>query len=320
MEEVCINPLVSICVPAHNAERFLSATLHCLLAQEYPFFEIIIVNDHSTDRTKEIIFGLNSPKIKYFVSTKRGAASARNDAYKHSSGDLVIFFDADDLVEPNFIAEQVRFWQARDNRAVILSQWGRFYKEDVSDFKIESEEIKSPMDLRGWIVKYWTLNSQMTVPARALIPRNVIERAGGWDENLSLNDDFEFYTRIFGYAERVYVNPNCVLKYRSGINGLSQQKKDEDKQRAQFLSITKATGFVLDRYDDAEVKLGCANVLQAFVYECYPLLPGLTAKAELEIERLGGSDLAFEAGGLTDKFRLLLGWKWTKRLKHFASR
>jgi glycosyltransferase involved in cell wall biosynthesis len=319
MEEVCLNPLVSICIPAHNAEKYLNRTINVLLSQNYPNVEIVIVNDHSTDKTGKIIADYNNPKIKSANTTKRGAASARNEAYKYSKGELIIFFDADDLVDVNFISEQVKFWQSKRSNSIIMSRWGRFYNEDASDFILEPEETDIAMDLRSWVIKYWTEVGQMTIPARILIPRQILEQAGAWNEELSLNDDFEFYTRLFGFAKQIFVNPNCALHYRSGVNGLSQQKKSEEKQKAQFLSISLATAFVLKRYQDTKVRLACANILQSFVYECYPMLPTAIKNAQGKIKDLGGSKLKFQAGGITRMLVTIFDWKTAKRIKQFIS-
>ena len=316
MGTIHLEPLVSICIPAHNAQKYLPATLKALAAQDYLRIEIIVVDDHSTDKTKSIIEDFPGTVIILIAAERRGAAAARNIAFKHSKGELIIFFDSDDLVEPNFISQQVKFWKSATPDSLIVSRWGRFYTENAADFKLEDEQSDLRMNLRDWVVNYWTNISQMTIPARVLIPRNIIIQAGGWNEELSLNDDFEFYTRLFSHAEQLLINPDAVVKYRSGINGLSQQKQSKEKQIAQFQSIILATTIVLQKYQDPAVKLACANILQAYVYECYPMLPKLTAKAQLIIDELGGSNLPFIAGGLTKLLKNILGWRQTKRIKY----
>lgn len=316
MEEICLNPLVSICVPAHNAQTHLIATLNSLSHQNYPNFEIIIVDDHSTDDTTTIIRNFGNPSIKMVCAPSYGAAAARNEAFKNSNGELILFFDADDLIDEDYLSKQVCFWKKQTKNTIVLSSWGRFYELDASDFKIQNENLNEPMKLKEWVLNYWMTNSQMTIPGRILIPRSIIDRAGGWNEELTLNDDLEFYTRLFSYADRIIINPYSLLKYRSGINGLSQQKKAIDKQLAQYKSIYLATERVLQLYpNDKEIELACANIYQAYIYECYPLLPELIKKAQLKIQELGGSNLYFEAGGLTKILKNFVGWRYAKKIK-----
>jgi glycosyltransferase involved in cell wall biosynthesis len=316
MEKICLNPLVSFCVPAHNAQTYLLATLNALCNQNYPNFEIIIVDDHSTDDTATIIKDFENSHIKLINAPNNGAAAARNEALKNSSGDLILFFDADDLIEYDYLSKQVEFWKKQPKNTIILSKWGRFYSSDATDFKIEYEQDNGPMTLKEWVINYWTNNSQMTIPGRVLIPRNIIKKAGGWNEELSLNDDLEFYTRLFSYTECIIINPNTALKYRSGINGLSQQKRDAKKQLAQYNSISLATVNVLSLYpEDKQIELACANMFQAFIYECYPLLPRFIKKSQIKIKQLGGSSVTFQAGGLTKILQYSLGWRFIKRIK-----
>lgn len=317
MEKICVNPLVSICVPAHNAQKYLQATLNALCNQSYSNYEIIIVDDHSTDDTSTIIKNYKNPHIKLFGTHNYGAAAARNVAFKHSKGELILFFDADDLVDNNYIKRQVEFYLEQPKNTIVLSRWGRFYSSDANDFKIQDEHVNGPITLKEWVLNFWSTNSQMTIPGRALIPRKIIKKAGDWKEELSLNDDFEFYTRLFSYAEQIIINPNAVLKYRSGINGLSQQKRDKNKQIAQYHSISLATEIVLALYPEQAIKLACANIYQSFVYECYPLNRPLIKLAENKIRYLGGSNVVFQTGGYTKFLVFYLGWKLTKILKNF---
>src|SRR5690242_13877554 len=96
------DPLVSICIPAFNADKYITATIQALLNQTYGNIEIIIVDDASSDKTINEIKKFDNSKIFYYNNKKKGAASARNYAILHSKGDYVVFFDADDLASSNF--------------------------------------------------------------------------------------------------------------------------------------------------------------------------------------------------------------------------
>src|SRR5689334_17934365 len=118
-------PLISFCIPVHNAENYLEETLQSVLDQDYSNIEIICVDDHSTDNSVNILKKF-SPRIKFFVAKKFGAAAARNVAFEKSNGDYIVFFDADDLIQRNYNSTQLS--RIIDKDSVAICTWGRFYQ------------------------------------------------------------------------------------------------------------------------------------------------------------------------------------------------
>ena len=100
-------PLVSILVPAFNAQEWIADTLHSAIAQTWENKEIIIVNDGSTDQTVAIARKFESESVRIITQKKQGAAAARNKAFSLSRGDYIQWLDADDLLSPDKIARQV---------------------------------------------------------------------------------------------------------------------------------------------------------------------------------------------------------------------
>src|ERR1044071_8840378 len=94
-------PLVSICMPAYNAAKYIDATLESILNQTYENIEIIVVNDGSTDGTKEILTKYSHrDNIRILHTENRGQCVAANKAYEQASGEYIKFFDADDIMSP----------------------------------------------------------------------------------------------------------------------------------------------------------------------------------------------------------------------------
>ncbi|MCX3263644.1 glycosyltransferase family 2 protein [Pedobacter agri] len=311
------NALVSICIPCYNSASYLHDTLSCLLHQTHQAIEIIIIDDNSNDESLKIIseFAFYDNRIKFELTTKKGASSARNQAYSQSKGAYIIFFDADDWIPKNFIASQLA--TLKSDNEVVVAKWGRFEKNELSTIKTDEYQIERDLTFEEWIVAYWNNNSNMTCPGRILIPRNQIELSGLWDEDLTLNDDFPFYMRLFCNSSSIRFNKETLFHYRSGINGLSS-KNDTLSNISFFQSIKRCVDVALEKFKhNKNVALACANLWQNFIYEVYPNQSDLLKSATKQIQLLGGSDYPFPAGGVTRILNYIIGWKIVSRLKHF---
>lgn len=109
------NPKISIVTPTYNNERFIAETIDSVLSQTYKNFELIIVDDNSSDNTVEIVSGYDDKRIVLVKnSTNFGAAYSRNIAIKKSTGDYIAFLDGDDLWDPNKLKEQLDFMQTNN--------------------------------------------------------------------------------------------------------------------------------------------------------------------------------------------------------------
>lgn len=99
--------LVSIIIPCYNASEYIAKTLSSVVNQTHLEYEIIIVDDGSTDNSKEIILKSDSLKTKYFFKENEGVSKARNYGFTKSNGEFVLFLDADDLLNPNFLKDRI---------------------------------------------------------------------------------------------------------------------------------------------------------------------------------------------------------------------
>lgn len=105
--------LVSIITPTYNCGRFIAETIECVLAQTYQNWEMLIVDDCSTDNTAQVVRQYNDPRIKYHcLKQNSGAAVARNEALKMAKGRWIAFLDSDDLWAPNKLERQIEFMLA----------------------------------------------------------------------------------------------------------------------------------------------------------------------------------------------------------------
>ena len=103
----CHKSLVSIIVPAYNASPFIRETIQSVFDQTYKLWELIVINDGSTDNTAEIVNSFNDDRIKCITQLNSGVAAARNKGLLYVKGEFVVFFDADDLMTADFLSERV---------------------------------------------------------------------------------------------------------------------------------------------------------------------------------------------------------------------
>ncbi len=121
-------PLVSILIPAYNAQEWIGETIRSALAQTWPRKEIIVVDDGSTDRTLDVARQFESADVKVVAHANQGAAAARNTAYSLSQGDFIQWLDADDLLSPDKIEGQMQVAnQVASKRVLLSSGWVHFH-------------------------------------------------------------------------------------------------------------------------------------------------------------------------------------------------
>src|SRR6266849_561888 len=122
--------LVSIVMPAYNAEKRIAESIRSVLDQTYPNWELIVVDDGSTDRTADVVRGFVSSdsRIKYIFQPNGGQASARNTGVRNSGGDLTAFLDADDLWLPAKLGLQVKAME--ETNADVVSSSGFVFGEE----------------------------------------------------------------------------------------------------------------------------------------------------------------------------------------------
>src|SRR5438477_3921735 len=208
-----MEPLVSILIPAYNAERWIADTIRSALAQTWPRREIIIVDDGSRDQTLQVAQQFASKNVSVVAQENQGASTARNKAFELCQGDYIQWLDADDLLTPDKIAKQVEASDRYKSESTLFScAWGRFYyRTDKANFAPTSLWCDlSPLD---WLIHKMGHNLHMP-PATWLVPRKLTQTAGPWDSRLSLDDDGEYFCRVILASDAVRFVPDVKVFYR----------------------------------------------------------------------------------------------------------
>jgi glycosyltransferase involved in cell wall biosynthesis len=313
-----VKPLVSILVPCYNAEPWVAQTLRSALAQTWPRTEVIVVDDGSRDRSREAVRPFASARLKLICQENRGASAARNRALAEAQGDFIQFLDADDLLAPDKLEVQLRRLGEAGPDCVAACRWGRFHDDPAAAWFVP-EPFWTDLAPVDWLVSCWERVSMMH-PAAWLLPRGVADRAGPWDERLSLNDDGEYFSRVVLASSRVCFCPGAVTYYRSGIPSSLCNARSPAAWASAYLSSWLSAAALLRREDNPRARRACARQFQSFIYAAYPEAPSLIRKAQERVRQLGGGDLPCPGG---PRFRLvaaLLGWRGAKWLQHLSRR
>jgi glycosyltransferase involved in cell wall biosynthesis len=309
------DPLVSIIIAAYNAERFLVDAVQSVLSQTWKRTEVIVVDDGSTDGTLQVARSFRCARVNVLTGEHCGQPSAANRGFLLSQGDLIKFFDADDVLSPNFIELQIGRLQGQSD-VVATATYRRFY-DSPAKAGLPCEVIRADLHGLDWLVQAFGSDSMLALPLW-LIPRSVFDRSGLWDERLSLEADYEFITRVLLNVKEVRFTPGATYYYRCGLpESLSQQTTRQMVESA-ALSVTLITQHLLGADDSPSMRRLCANLFQGFIYTHYPEQPELAERMALRVRDLGGSDLAPTGPPSFRVLRRLIGWRFARRLERYA--
>lgn len=303
-------PLVSILIPAYNAESWVSDTIRSALGQTWPASEIIVVDDGSTDGTLAAARRFESNEVRVVTQPNEGAAAARNKAFSLSRGDYIQWLDADDLLSPDKVAHQMRAaGRATDKRTLFSSPWA-FFRSRPAKAKFIPTLLWADLDPTEWLTRKWEGNLHMQT-ATWLVSRKLTEAAGPWDTRLLGDDDGEYFSRVINASNGIRFVPQSRVYYRiTPMGRLSYIGRSDKKMEAQFLGMKLQIGYLRAREDSARVRAACVNYLQTWLPNFYPNRPDLVEEAQ---------QLAASLGGRLALPRASWKYAWIEKLFGFAA-
>ncbi len=298
-----MKPLVSILIPAYNAQEWIGYTLQSAVAQTWPRKEIIILDDGSTDETAEIARRFASRGVTVVSTRNGGLSAALNCAYKHSQGDYLQFLDADDLLAPDKIERQLAALTASDSKRILLSsQWAPFYYRTRHARFVRNSvwEDLSPVE---WLLR--KLGENLHMPnATWLVSRELAEAAGPWDEDLQYDQDGDYFARVLLASERTRFVPETGIFYRvTDTNRISYIGNSDKKKESLLRSMKLHIQYLRSLEDSERVRKACVTYLQNWYHNFYPERPDLVE----ELQRMAG-----ELNGHLEEPHLRWKYAWMK--------
>jgi glycosyltransferase involved in cell wall biosynthesis len=306
-----MQPLVSILIPAYNAEKWISDSIQSALAQTYPNKEIIIVDDGSSDRTLEIAGSFASDRVKVVTQKNQGAAAARNKAYSLCRGDYIQWLDADDLLSPDKIFNQMKAAeQAHDTYVLFSCGWGRFYYRPNSA-KFIPNALWSDLPPVEWLLRKFEGNGYLAMQtATWLVSRELTEAVGPWNTELLGDDDGEYFCRAVVRSHAIRFVPEAkVFQRNTDSNRLSYIGKSKKKLDAQIRGMRLQINYLRAVKDDERARAACVAYVQAWLPYFYPNYPEVVTEMEQLAHSLGGK---LKTPKLSWKYvwiQKILGWQ-----------
>ena len=300
-----MKPLVSILIPAYNAEAWIAETIGSATGQTWPRKEVIVVDDGSRDLTLAIARRFSSKEVLVVTQKNQGAASARNHALSLSQGDFIQWLDADDLLSPDKVEKQIEAAaEGGNNRTLLSSGWGYFaYRSERAEFTPTSLWCDlSPVE---WLLRRMREKLFMQT-ATWLTSRELAQAAGPWDVRLLSDDDGEYFCRVILASDGIRFVPGPKVYYRiTPSSRLSHVGMSDKKKDALLLSMQLHVEHIRSLEDSDRVKAACLIYLQNWLHHFYPERPDLVAELE---------KLAVSLGGKLQVPRLRWKYAWIKPL------
>ena len=209
-----INQNISVIIPTYNRAHLIAKAISSVLDQTYHDFELIVVDDGSTDNTMEVINGFNDPRIRYIRHDKnKGAAAARNTGIKAAIGSYIAFQDSDDEWLPDKLEKQLQaFNDASPKVGVVYSGVWRIVEGNKIIYTGYPDKKKEDGDLHYSLLKKGTIYLQS-----AMIKKECFDKAGMFDEEIPAAEDWELWIRISKYYHFKYVKePLTQIYYTPG--------------------------------------------------------------------------------------------------------
>ncbi|HTE24068.1 glycosyltransferase family 2 protein [Flavitalea sp.] len=230
---------ISVIIPCYNRSTLIGETLENMLSQSLPPYEVIVVDDGSTDGSANIIANFGS-RVKLIRQDNQGPGVARNTGFKAATGDFIQFMDSDDLASKQKLEIQLRALEASD-ADFAYCPWVRCNIENNKikflDHVLQTRAVPGKNTMLEWYLSGWSLVFQ-----NCLFKRSLIVDTGGYRSDLMPSEDSEYFVRILLSGAKPVHTPECLIFYREhNINkitasGTSSSQRANDWTR--YLNIT----------------------------------------------------------------------------------
>ena len=219
--------MVSVIIPTYNRAAFLREAIDSVLAQTEKNFELIIVDDGSTDATPEVVAAY-AKRLRYFYQPNAGAAAARNCGLQQAGGKFIAFLDSDDLWLPKKLARQLAWMDAHPEIMLCYTDeiWIR-HGVRVNQKKIHAKA-------GGWIYPL-CLPRCIISPSSVLMRRELFEAVGGFDEQLPICEDYDLWLRVASRFEVGFLAEPLIVKRGGHADQLSHREFGIDRYRVTAL-------------------------------------------------------------------------------------
>jgi len=217
--------LVSIITPCYNGAKYIKETIDSVIAQTYPKWEMLIVDDGSKDNSADIVRSYTEKRIRLIQQKNAGSAAARNNGIRQCNGQYIALLDADDVWKPDFLKKQIAFMKKRKAVCVFCSyeridgQSKKILHPTIAKKKITTKDMRV-MNQIGCLSGLYDSSKHGKIYLR--------------EELKSLRDDYAYWYDIVALEDAAYGNPEILASYRVLDTSTTGNKKKLIKKQYQF--------------------------------------------------------------------------------------
>jgi len=284
-----LGPLVSIIIPAYNAEKWVGYAIQSAVDQTWPRKEIIVIDDGSKDRTAGVAREFVSKGVTVVSTANHGLSAAVNHGFRLCQGDYVQELDADDLLAPNKIELQLAALRPGESRRILLSSpWAPFYYRTGKANFIRNSlwQDLSPVE---WLLRKMREGVHMQ-NATWLVSRELAKAAGPWDESLRYDQDGEYFARVLLASEGTRFVPDTGVFYRaSGTSSISYIGRSQQKRESLLRSMKLHIQYLRSLEESERVREACLAYLQIWYGVFYAEWPEYAGQLQALAAQLQGT-------------------------------
>ena len=249
--------MFSVVIPLYNKEDCIEKTLQSVLNQSYPDFEVIVVDDGSTDSSAEIVSNIPDHRIRLISQHNGGPSSARNTGIQHANGEFIAFIDADDIWNLDYLQEMIQLIEDFPDADIYGFNYGIIENgETIIDKKADY--------YRGYVSPKWNNFPFFFWTSASCCRTKVIIGLQGFDERMMYGEDLDMWFRLL-------LNGRGVMDTRI----MAYYFKDANSSLTQYnMPLEKHIPFYMDKYDEARDNNADFRRFfdQQMVYRLYPYL------------------------------------------------
>lgn len=246
---------VSVIVPCYNQELYISETLESIYNQNFRNFECIIVDDGSTDNSRDIIerFCTNDKRFKYFYQKNQGLSSARNTAIKNSQGKYILPLDSDDLISKTYIAEAVNVLEENDNISIVYSN-AKFFGKRNHLWKLPDFDIEMML-------------ARNLIFCSAVFRKSDYLKTSGYNINMKYGlEDWDFWLSILALGGEVFKLEKIHFFYRIRGNSMLRSLTSNKNSLLRRQVWLNNRGLYADFFYDPQNSFEYLTLLESYEY------------------------------------------------------